>query len=207
VVCSAGKVITEPLEGAGGPNPACAGAERRADDDAEDAQSVGVIVRFGKFRLADLGNLTWNPANALFCPKNLAGPVDVYVATHRAQSMPREMGEYYYGVSSCPPAEVFGLHPRAAILTLGSAGHKQGTPEAIKTILSVPGLDLWQTEFLSAGAEKGYNGPEPFIANMGEHSDKVPYLQVTARADGSFTVTNSRNGFAKTYPTNTHLSK
>jgi catechol 2,3-dioxygenase-like lactoylglutathione lyase family enzyme len=200
VVSSAGKVITQPLEGGGTANPACAEVDRRAEDDAEDGQSVGVVVRYGKFRFADFGDLTWNTANAMFCPRNLIGTVDAYVVTHHAQSLPRELGDYYYGLSSCSKAEVFGLNPRVAILTMGSAGHKGGTPDAMKVLHSLPGLDLWQTELIRDGGEKGYNGPEQFIANLGERSDKVPYIEVAANADGSFTATNSRNGYSKKYP-------
>ena len=200
VVCAGRQVITQPLEGGGAPNPHCAGAERRADDDAEDGQSVGVVIRHGKFRFAYLGDLTWNPANALFCPRNLIGQVDACIVTHHAYSFPREEGEYYYGLSACSPAEMHGLSPRAAILSLGWHGHKNGTPEAMRTVHSVPGMDLWQTEFVREGGESGYNGPQPFIANMGEKSDKPYFIELSANADGSFAATNSRNGFTKHYP-------
>jgi hypothetical protein len=33
----------------------------------------------------------------------------------------------------------------------------------------------------------------------GEQTEKVPYIKVTAKPDGAFTVTNSRNGFSKNY--------
>jgi hypothetical protein len=201
VVSAAGKVITQPLAGAGAPNPACAGVDRRGEDDAEDGQSVGVVMLHGKFSFIDLGDLTWNNANALFCPKNLVGTVDAYVVTHHAQSMPRTLGDYYFGLSSCPPSEVKGLNPRVALLTMGSLGHREGGPEAMKLVQSIPGLDLWQTEFIRGGGEKGCNGPEDFIANLGGgRSDKVPFIKLTAHADGSFTVANSRNGHTKNYP-------
>jgi hypothetical protein len=158
-----------------------------------------VVVRHGKFRFVDLGDLTWNTANALFCPKNLIGAVDAYLITHHAQAMPRELGEYYYGLSSCPPSEVYGLQPRVAILSLGALGHRDGTSDAMKLLHSLPGLDLWETEFIRQGGEKGYNGPERFIANLGQRSDKVPYIAMAAKEDGSFTVTNSRNGYTKQY--------
>ena len=70
----------------------------------------------------------------------------------------------------------------------------------MQALLSVPGLDLWQTEYVRGGGEKGYNGSEAFIANTGEKSDKVPCIALAACADGSFTVTNSRNGYIKKYP-------
>ena len=200
VVSAAGQVITQPLAGAGATNPACAGIDRRAEDDAEDGQSVGVVVRYGKFRFVNLGDLTWNTANRLFCPRNLVGAADAYLVTHHAFRMSRELGDYYHGVSSCSAAEVYGLHPRAAILSLAAHGHKYGTPDAMKLLHSVPELDLWQTQFIREGGEKGYNGPKELIANLGERSEQVPHLKLAATADGSFKMTNSRNGYAKQYP-------
>ncbi|MCX7012359.1 MAG: MBL fold metallo-hydrolase [Candidatus Sumerlaeota bacterium] len=200
VVSGGGKELTRPLEGAGQPNPHCAGIDQRTEDDAEDGQSMGVVARHGKFRFIYLGDLTWNAANRLFCPRNLIGAVDAYLITHHAQSLPGEMGAYYHGISSCPPSEVFGLAPRVAILSLGPGGHRRGTSEAIQTVHKVPGCDLWQTNYVREGGEAGYNGAQPYIANLGEKSEKIPFLELIARADGSFTMTNSRNGFTKQYP-------
>jgi hypothetical protein len=201
VVSSGGQVLTKPLPGAGAPNSACAGVERRAEDDAEDGQSVGVLISYGKFRAVNLGDLTWNNANALFCPRNLLGPVDAYVVTHHAQSLPRDLGGYYRGLSCCPPSELNGLRPRVALLTLGSQGHKLGTSEAIDTVRKSPGLeDLWQTQKIVAGGEQGHNSADDFIANIGGKSDRTGYIKLSANRDGSFTATNSRNGFSKTYP-------
>ncbi len=200
IVSAAGKVIEKPMvKGASAPE-ACATVDRRAEDDAEDGQSVGVVIRQGKFRFIYLGDLTWNTANLLVCPKNLVGPVDAYLGTHHAQSMNNALGDYYYGLSCCSAAEVHGLNPRVAILSMGAEGHRQGGPAAMKVIKSLPGLDLWQTNFVRGGGEAGFNGPEEYAANIGEKSDKVPYIELTAHADGSFTMKNSRNGTAKDYP-------
>ena len=154
----------------------------------------------GKFRFSYFGDLTWNTANKLFCPKNLIGPVDVYLVTHHAQAMSNELGEYYHGLSCCSIAEVRGLNPRAALLSMGREGHGKGTSDAIKTVLETPGLDLWQTEKIVGGGEKGYNSKDDMIANLGERSKQVPYIKVVANPDGSFVVSNSRNGFSKDYP-------
>ena len=89
-----------------------------------------------------------------------------------------------------------------AILSLAYHGHVPANPDAMKLVNSVPGLDLWQTEYISGG-ERHYNGPEAFIANLnpdGEVFDKVPYIKLAAKADGSFKATNSRNLFTKQYP-------
>src|ERR1041385_6346164 len=59
VVAAAGKVIGVKGE----PNPHCAGVPERPDDPldgGENSQSVGIVVTFGKFRFADLSDLTWN---------------------------------------------------------------------------------------------------------------------------------------------------
>jgi hypothetical protein len=50
-----------------------------------------------------------------------------------------------------------------------------------------------------SGAEYGI--PGMFVANVGEDPEHSPayWIKVSARADGSFTVTNSRNGFSKSY--------
>jgi len=201
VLCSAGKVLTSPLPGAGQPNPACAGADRRADDDAEDAQSIGVRVSLNSFHFVYLGDLTWNLATDLFCPNNLVGSADAYLITHHAQSMPKEMGDYYYGLSACPKAEVHGLRPRVAFLSLGALGHKQGTSEAMDNVHSSPGLeDIWQTEFIESGGEKQHNAPKELIANIGDNNQSpARYIKLSAHPDGSFDVTNSRTNFTRHY--------
>ena len=200
VLSGAGKVISKPLKGAGLPNPACEGIDKRGDDDAEDGQSVGVLVTYGKFRFIYLGDLTWNTANSLFCPSNKVGTVDAYLITHHAQSMKKELGDYAYGLSCCSAAEVRGLHPRVAILSMGGGGHQNGTSAAMDVVHASPGLeDLWQTEKVTSGGEMTTNPPDDFIANIGKRGDQVPYIKIVAHADGSFSVINSRNQFTKQY--------
>src|SRR5262249_52820980 len=129
------------------------------------------------------------------------GTVDAYLITHHAQSLPKSLGDYYYGLSSCPPAEVHGLRPRVAILSMGGRGHKVGTATAIETVRKSPGLeDLWQTQLIREGAEKEHNSPQDFIANLGGKTERARFIKLSARGDGSFTMTNSRNGFTKEYP-------
>jgi beta-lactamase superfamily II metal-dependent hydrolase len=201
VVCAGGKVIESPLPGAGQPNPAA--DPRRADDDAEDAQSIGTLVTFGAFKFIYLGDLTWNVALDLFTPLNKVGTVDAYLVTHHAQSLPASLGAYYEGLSACPKAEAHGLRPRVAFLSLGTHGHRQGTSEAMENVRSSPGLeDLWQTSLVTEGGEKDHNSPEQFIASLSE-GPKLQYIKLSASHDGSFTVTNSRNGFTKHYPAST----
>ncbi|HEX4147374.1 MAG TPA: MBL fold metallo-hydrolase [Pirellulales bacterium] len=201
VVCSAGKILGEPLPGAGQPNPAGADVDQRVDDDAEDSQSIGMLVQFGKFRFVYLGDLTWNLEQKLFYPRNLVGRADAYVITHHAQSLPPSMGDYYFGLSACPKSELHALEPRVAVLSLGAWGHRQGTSAAMDTVRQSPGLeDIWQTSLIRQGGEKDHNSPADFCANLGDNGGPARFIQLSARADGSFTVSNSRNGFHKDYP-------
>jgi hypothetical protein len=204
VVTSAGVVLAKPLEGTGQPNPACQGLDYREDVYMEDGQSVGLLISFGKFRFINLGDLTWSRSMALFCPNNLVGRADVYVITHHGQNLTRQWGDHFYGLSSCPPSEARGLQPRVALLTMGARGHGLGmgaTPECMEAVRSSPRLeDLWETDKVVSGAEKDYNPPDDFIANLGENTGRVEYIKLAVNRDGSFTVSNSRNGFTKVYP-------
>ena len=167
VVAAAGKNIAQPLAGGGQANPACSQVTKRAEDDAEDGQSVGVVIANGKFRFIYLGDMTWNNSYRLFCPTNMVGTVDAYLVTHHAQSMNTDLGDYYGGLSCCSIAEVQGLNPRVGLLSMGSQGHKYGTPDAMKNVRDMPGMDLWQTEKITGGGESGLNAPDDFIANIG----------------------------------------
>jgi competence protein ComEC len=200
IVTAGGHELTMPLPGAGQANPACAQVPKRSEDDAEDGQSVGILLANGNFRFIYLGDLTWQSSTRLFCPSNKVGTVDAYLVTHHAQSMGNQLGDYYQGLSCCSIAEVSALHPRAGLVSMGKEGHKFGNSEAIETVRSQKYMDLWQTEKITAGGESGFNAPDDHISNIGgPATERVPYLQLDANPDGSFKITNSRNGFSKDY--------
>jgi competence protein ComEC len=172
------------IQAKGQPNPNCAGlsAQQGPLETTENSQSVGVVITFGKFRFVDLGDLTWNKQLALFCPDNKVGKVDLYLTTH-------------HGGDDSPKAS-WAMAPRVAIMNNGPM--KGGDPLGWKTTKASPGLeDLWQLHFALAGG-KDTNVPDTFIANV-DANDQGRHLKVSALADGSFTVTNPRNKFTKTY--------
>lgn len=203
VVSSGGKVLVDPLEGGGAPNPACWVTSQRIENEVEDGQSLGVLINFGKFRFIDLGDLTWNISYRLFCPTNKVGPVDVYMMTHHGLSLDKEaVGEALWSAASDSPAEVYGLHPRVAVLSAGEdyVG-RTSTPEAWQTVHLSPGLeDIWQLHEQAQGG-KDNNSPEPLIAcyNVVDCRSAAYWIKVSAEQDGAFTVTNNRNGFSKRY--------
>jgi beta-lactamase superfamily II metal-dependent hydrolase len=184
VVAAAGEKLGAPLAGGGAANPLCASFQPRAEDKSENARSVGHVLTFGKFRMINLGDLTWNKENELVCPTNLLGPVDVYLTTHHGMNM------------SGPDTIVHALKPRVAIMNNGAK--KGGTPEAWQVIRKSPGLeDIWQLHFAVAGG-KDNNAPDSFIANTDPECEGK-WIKLAVQPDGAFTVVNGRNGYSKTY--------
>lgn len=184
VVAANGERITSPLPGAGQPNPECASCPRKEDDPSENARSIGVLVKYGDFRLLDLGDLTWNKELGLVCPNNLIGTAEVFVVSHHGMDI------------SNSPALVRAVHPRAAVMNNGA--RKGGMAKAWQTVKASPSLeDLWQLHFAVAGGKEN-NSPDTFIANI-DDACAGNYIEMTAQSDGSFTVTNSRNRYQKAY--------
>ena len=188
VVSSAGDILKEPMAGApgaGAPNSLCRDAKLKEQDPTpENFESVGIVVRYGGFRLVDLGDLTWNQEHALACPNNLLGIMTVFHTTRH--------GDPHSGA----PQFAHAIHARVAVMNNGE--RKGGSPEYWQTVHEMPGLeDFWQIHRSAAGGAE-HNSPEQFLANLNE-TDHGHYLKMSVRADGSFTMTNERTGFTKNY--------
>jgi beta-lactamase superfamily II metal-dependent hydrolase len=183
VVSANGDVLTGPLAGAGQVNPLCAGSTPKDPDPTENARSVGTVIGYGSFRLLDLGDLTWNKEHDLVCPENRIGTVDVYLTTHHGLAM------------SGNPVLVQAVRPRVAIMNNGAK--KGGQPEAWSTVRTSPGLeDFWQLH-TAVDAGRDHNVGEAFIANVDEST--ANNIHLAAERDGSFVVTNGRNGTSRSY--------
>lgn len=185
IVSAAGSVLEKPLPGAGKPNPFCADFKPMDVDPTENARSTGSFIVFGKFRMVDLGDLTWNKEHDLMCPNNKIGQVDFYVVSHHGQDI------------SNSAVLVHALHAKAAIMDNGEK--KGGTVAAWDTVHSSPGLqDIWQSHFSAAGGQE-HNSDEKMIANMTSSPDPGNYLKLVAHKDGHFEITNPRTGYSKKY--------
>ncbi|MES2178374.1 MAG: MBL fold metallo-hydrolase [Gemmatimonadota bacterium] len=207
IVTSAGKAITTPLTGGGQANAAtCAETQRKPDPASPDdnGQSVGSVITFGRFRAIDLGDLLWNNELDLVCPKNQVGTVDLYMVTHHGLDQ------------SGSPALVHSVRPRVAVMQNGT--RKGGAPTSFETIRRSPGLeDIWTIHWSYAGGVE-HNSAGMFIANVdslpqiakiltqgraggaGNPTHSPAYgIKISAQENGTFTVTNARNGFSKTY--------
>jgi len=184
ILSADGNVLTKALPGAGEANPYCASTKAKEEDKTENSHSTGSLIAYGKFRLLDLGDLTWNKEMDLVCPNNRVGKVDVYLTTH-------------HGVdASGSPAIVDAVHPRVAIMNNGAT--KGAQPDAWQIVHDVPGLEgLWQVH--TAEGKGAKNTDAEMIANPDSKSDAGNYIKLSALPTGEFTITNGRNGFSKTY--------
>jgi beta-lactamase superfamily II metal-dependent hydrolase len=209
VVSSAGETLKTPLPGAGAPNPYCANF-KPGDNNAEDPMSVGTYITFGKFRTMHLGDVTKNKEFELMCPVNRIGALDAFLGLHHAVN------------TSSSEVIIHALHPRVIIVNNGT--RKGAQPDVMKVLFSSPGLeDLWQIHFSQLSGQE-YTVPGMFIANLLDqpsaampvapiaaptpgpntppppaHNGPAYWIKLSAKTDGSFTVTNARNGFTKTY--------
>jgi hypothetical protein len=144
------------------------------------------------------------------CPLNPIGAADLFIVSHHG--LPVSNAEVL----------VHAIEPRVAIMNNGT--RKGGQPEAMRVLHSAPRLqDLWQLHFSQLSGQE-HTAPGLFIANdideqpaampiapipppqpgpavppPPRHDGPAHWIKVAAQADGSFTVTNSRNGFSKRY--------
>jgi competence protein ComEC len=175
VVSSAGKTLASPMPGAGAGNAMCASAAAPAGDPYENPRSTGVLIRYGRFRFLDLGDLTGAPLFDLVCPKNLLGAVSVYLVAHHG------------GPDAADPATFAALKPQAAIVNNGqSKGGAAITLQALHRVATP--MDVWQLH-RSADAGGG-NFADEYIANLDESTSH--WIKLVARADGSFRIFNPR---------------
>ena len=186
VLSAGGRLITKPLAKAGAPNALCE-TNKQQDalaTDVEDNQSIGLLITSGKFRMLDLADLEAHYSHDLVCPRNLIGAVDVYNVNVHGQ---------FKGIA---PELTGALH--APIIIQANGARKGADAQTWPVLRAAPGLqDIWQLhQSLNAGKEA--NPPDDYIANM-EPADSFKWIRISVAKDGTFTVTNTRNGFSKRY--------
>ena len=136
------------------PNTAiCAQHKPKNRDGSDNANSVVVVLEFGRFRFYDGGDLTWNQEKKLVCPKNLIGKVDVYQVTHHGLD------------SSNNPIVLNTLSPTVSIMNNGKT--KGCAPEVFANLLATKSIkQMYQLHKNVRPDGVKNNVADKFIANV-----------------------------------------
>jgi len=197
VVASNGQLIAQPLAG-GGPNPLCASAENRPAEGPENQYMVGALFTYGKFRFLDLADLDWEKEMELACPVNRIGTVTIWQA-----------GRHGALDGAGAPGLLHAIKPQVIVVNNGprkglgspSAGSPTPRTQHYQRIAATPGIQgIWQGHLSLLDKNPSSNTTNDMIANVEESADcKGHWIRASVKPDGSFTVTNGRNGFSKDY--------
>ena len=185
IMSADGQTTTAAVPGGGQPNPACASYEQRPFASRENPRSIGIHLQYGRFRFLDLGDLVGPGLLSLVCPNNLIGDIDAYLITHHANAD-----------TNVAPV-LAAIRPRVAIANNGA--YKGGSPPTWTTLHQHDEIEgVWQLH--KSFIDGSDNFPDTFIANLDFGlKDPAAWIKLTAADDGSFSVTNGRTGWTRTY--------
>jgi hypothetical protein len=118
------------------------------------------------------------------CPTNRIGTADIYQVSHHGQDI------------SGSPQLVYALAPTVAVMNNGAA--KGGATATFDVLKASPGLkDLWSLHRVTAN-DAEHNAADDLTANLAG-ADAGNFLKAVVDANGSYTLSNSRNAATRTY--------
>lgn len=119
------------------------------------------------------------------CPTDKVGNIDLYISNH-------------HGVTLSNSAEFLAALERKVII-MDNGDRKGNAVETQRIYRSGKRLqDIWQMH-KSPAIPAELTPADDFLANLSATDDQGYWIKVSARKDGSFTVTNGRNNFSKEY--------
>ncbi len=208
VVASDEHIIAKPVNGGGAPNPLCENAQQMAKAAPENQRMVGLLLSYNKFKYLNLIDLDWEKDMELACPVNKLGTVTVY-QTGRHGSLDDAGSPPFLGAIK-PQVVIVNNGPRKGlgqvddrIPFITTPGHEAAPYEknSYLRLAKIPGIeDIWQGHLSLLDSNPQHNTSRDMIANFEETKDcKGNWIKASVSPDGKFTITNSRNGYSKTY--------
>jgi len=197
VVASNGALIAKPING-GAANPLCAAAEDRPAEGPENEFMVGALFTYNRFTFLDLADLNWHRELELACPVNRVGQVTIY-----------QSGRHGALDGAGAPGLLYAIKPQVVVVNngprkgLGGPSPGAAKPETAhyERLAKIPGVEgIWQGHRSLFDPEPAHNTSENMIANVEDTADcQGHWIKASVAENGTFTVTNGRNGFSKTY--------
>ncbi|HET9385378.1 MAG TPA: MBL fold metallo-hydrolase [Gemmatimonadales bacterium] len=226
-VASANQFIRTNLPGGGSQNASCEGVKQKDESayaDPDNGESAGFVLTYGRFRTVDLGDLTWNGELDLMCPTNRIGTVDLYLTSHHGleksgspalvQALRPRVVVMNNGTRKGGTPDAFAvLQETVGIDDLWQLHWSYNVglentparfianvdePPTVATVLTTPAPTPGAPPAPRGGAPGGGPGRGPGGPGAAAHTPAY-LITVTAQPDGTFTVTNTRNAFSKTY--------
>ena len=184
IVAGSGVVKGEP---AGSPQIRVCNPDQKpaAEDETDNANSLGFVLSFGGFRFFDGGDLTWNVENKLVCPRAVVGMVDVYQVDHHGSDR------------SNNPTLINNLQPRVAIIDNGP--RKGGEVNTFATLKASPGIEAIYQLHRNLATTANDNTMSGYIANE-EENCKGDYIRLSVdEAARSYTVSIDAKQISRKY--------
>jgi competence protein ComEC len=205
VVSSDLKVLPEPVNG-GGANPLCANAARMEAAAPENLRTVGLLVTYNKFTYLNLVDLDWYMDMQLACPVNKVGEVTLYQSSRHGGL--DDAGSPPFLGAIKPQVIVVNNGPHKGLGQADARVKPVADPQAAPyeknsylRMAKLPGIEgIWQGHLSLVDKDPAHNTTPDMIANTEDTADcKGNEITASVTPDGKFTVTNGRNGFAKSY--------
>ena len=177
----AGKFL--PTSGSLSQNQPCDSRVTMPLDETDNAQSVVLLVTYGRFSFLNTGDLTWEMEAKLICPVNLIGKVDLFQISHHGLD------------TSNNPLLLESIQPR--VVVINNAPKKGPEPNTMRTLMSLGGLDtVWQ---IHRNVQTGHelNTAPQFVAN--QEGESGEFIKASVHPDGTFSVQVGQNGVLKEY--------
>ncbi|HEX4132287.1 MAG TPA: MBL fold metallo-hydrolase [Pirellulales bacterium] len=151
-------------------NECCGANQSKPVDNTDNANSVVMLLSFGRFDFLDTGDLTWNREFDLVCPVNRVGVVDVFQASHHGLDV------------SNNPVLIRSIEPRVAVFNNGAT--KGCMPLTFAALKETPSIEaIYQVHKNLRDDGTTVNTDDEFIANRAAECKGEP-LKMSVASDG-----------------------
>lgn len=168
-------------------NPVCAQNQVKEQDTSDNANSIVLLLEFGKFQFFAGGDLTWNTESELVCPSNEIGVVDVYQVNHHGLDQ------------SNNPILVRSLEPTVTVMSNGIS--KGCGPVTFATLKSIPSIQAMYQVHRNLRKDGENNTANEMIANLEEKCEANHIKLAVAPDAATYTVEIPASGHTRTFRT------